>query len=76
MSREDPHFKLRIPPGLKRKVYESAVVNERSMTAEINSRLESTFVPADVPEPVIALKEIIERATALIALFEERNKQS
>lgn len=43
MSRDDLHFRLRIPEDLKKKVEISARENHRSMTAEIVARLEATF---------------------------------
>jgi hypothetical protein len=43
MSREDLHFRLRIPEQLKKRVEASAASNERSMTAEIVDRLERSF---------------------------------
>lgn len=43
MSRDDLHFRLRIPPELKSKVQAAAKQNKRSMTAEIVSRLEESF---------------------------------
>lgn len=74
MAREDPHFKLRIPEDLRRKIYDAALENQRSMTAEIKSRLESTFIPPAAFEEITALREIIERAAALIRYFEERDE--
>jgi hypothetical protein len=71
MSREDPTFKLRITPDLKRKVLESAKENKRSMNAEIKARLESTFMQESSAEPVNALREIIERASALLKTYED-----
>jgi plasmid stability protein len=44
MSREDLHFRLRIPEDLKKRVEVAASENHRSMTAEILARLESTFL--------------------------------
>lgn len=41
------------------------------MNAEILSRLESTFPQTVESEPVTALREIVDRATSLIKLFEE-----
>ncbi|TCD19170.1 MULTISPECIES: Arc family DNA-binding protein [Pseudomonadaceae] len=49
MSREDPQFKLRLPTSLKTRVEEAAVLNRRSINAEILARLEQSFSPADVP---------------------------
>lgn len=42
MSREDLHFRLRIPAGLKSEIEASAAANRRSMTAEIVARLSGT----------------------------------
>ena len=47
MSREDLHFRLRIPETLKFRISETAQENRRSMTAEIIARLEETFVQDD-----------------------------
>ena len=43
MSRDDLHFRLRIPAPLKEKIEAAAADNHRSMTAEIISRLEASF---------------------------------
>lgn len=43
MSRDDLHFRLRIPPDLKERVEAAAKENKRSMTAEIVARLEASF---------------------------------
>ncbi|WP_282091343.1 Arc family DNA-binding protein [Epibacterium ulvae] len=43
MSREDAHFRLRIPEDLRERVREAADENKRSMTAEIVARLEKSF---------------------------------
>jgi len=51
MSREDLHFRLRIPAQLKEKVEKAAVRNHRSMTAEIISRLEKSFQHATIEVP-------------------------
>lgn len=39
MSREDPHFRLRIPAALKAEITRAAEDNARSITAEIVARL-------------------------------------
>ncbi|MDK4704352.1 Arc family DNA-binding protein [Rhizobium sp. CNPSo 4062] len=44
MARDDEYFRLRISEGLKRRVYEASVINQRSMTAEIVARLEASFL--------------------------------
>lgn len=43
MARDDLHFRLRIPEELKLRVSAAARANDRSITAEIIARLESTF---------------------------------
>ena len=43
MSREDSHFRLRIPPDLKERVAGQARTNRRSITAEIIVALEKVF---------------------------------
>lgn len=43
MAREDSHFRLRIPEALKAQIEKSAAEANRSMTAEIISRLERSY---------------------------------
>lgn len=43
MSRDDLHFRLRIPEDLKLRIEASSNESRRSMTAEIVARLEETF---------------------------------
>jgi len=43
MARDDPYFRLRIPEALKAKVEAASAASQRSMTAEIISRLERSF---------------------------------
>ncbi len=43
MSRQDLHFRLRIPEELKARVEKAAAEKNRSMTAEIVARLEQSF---------------------------------
>ena len=47
MSRDDLHFRLRIPEALKERIEAAALANNRSMTAEIIIRLEKSFEFAD-----------------------------
>jgi len=47
MTRDDPHFRLRIPETLKREIEASARENSRSITAEIVHRLEHSFLLGD-----------------------------
>lgn len=51
MAREDLHFRLRIPEGIKAKVERAAEDNRRSMTAEIVKRLEASFADPMMPDP-------------------------
>lgn len=43
MSREDLHFRLRLPEQLKKRIEEEAAISCRSMTAEIVARLQASF---------------------------------
>ncbi len=61
MSRTDPQFKLRMPPALRAQVEQAAEQANRSLNAEIVTRLQASFaqvkpeVSADEkPEPVPA----------------------
>ena len=47
MSRDDLHFRLRLPESLKQRIEAAAAANNRSMTAEIVSRIEHSFQVAD-----------------------------
>lgn len=69
MSKNDPQFNLRMPSHLEAKVRAAAVENRRSVTAEINSRLESTFA-TEQPTGAEAARDIIDRATTLLRYFE------
>lgn len=42
MAKDDAHFRLRIPPDLKVEIEAAAAANNRSINAEIVSRLERT----------------------------------
>ncbi|MGR8965746.1 Arc family DNA-binding protein [Rhizobium leguminosarum] len=43
MSRDDPHFRLRIPEDLKREIETAARANSRTITSEVVYRLEQSF---------------------------------
>lgn len=43
MSRDDPQFKLRLPPELRDRIEQAAKESKRSINAEIVSRLELSF---------------------------------
>ena len=53
MSRDDLHFRLRIPEDLKSQVEAAARENHRSMTAEIVARLTASFSTPQPDETVI-----------------------
>lgn len=42
----DPQFKLRMTPEIKDAIEKAAIENNRSMNAEIMSRLEASFLPS------------------------------
>ncbi|WP_318392399.1 Arc family DNA-binding protein [Enterobacter sp.] len=44
MSREDPQLRIRLPAELKEKIEQSAKVNNRSMNAEIVTRLNLSYL--------------------------------
>lgn len=46
MTREDPQFKLRVPPDLRDDIEKAAKANNRSMNAEIVARLQASFSSA------------------------------
>ena len=61
MSRTDPQFKLRMPPALRAQVEQAAGQANRSLNAEIVTRLQASFTQAkpevsanEKPEPVPA----------------------
>lgn len=63
MARDDLHFRLRIPEELKSRIEKSAAENNRSMTAEIVSRLERSFDIEPLWEDTISNVEyLLERA--------------
>lgn len=52
MAQNDPHFKIRMPPDLKDRLERAAKSQNRSITAEIVSRLEDSFpipIQPDLP---------------------------
>lgn len=72
MAREDSHFRLRIPEDLKRQVEAEAVKNNRSMTAEIISRLERSFEAE--PDWEARIEPLRIRLAKLEMRFEKRLK--
>lgn len=53
MSREDPQFKLRMPPQLRDQAEQSAKASGRSLNAEIITRLEASFVTGNTSTEII-----------------------
>lgn len=51
MKRTDPQYKLRIPEDLKSQIEGAAKANNRSMNAEIISRLEASFSGVVLSKP-------------------------
>lgn len=45
MARDDPHFRLRVPPDLKAQIEAAARANGQSINAEIVRRLAESFRP-------------------------------
>lgn len=59
MAREDLQFRLRIPEELKAKIEKSAVENNRSMTAEIISRLERSYeIDPEIPTLLTSVDDL------------------
>lgn len=66
MAREDLHFRLRIPEALKERIEAAAASNNRSMTAEIISRLEVSFDrEADWENALKNIDDLMERVESL-----------
>ena len=74
MSRDDLHFRLRIPQSLKAKIEAAAADNRRSMTAEIVARLEASFEfdIAGHERQLDRLQETIAENDKLLSQFEKR----
>lgn len=70
MTRDDPHFRLRVPRELKAQVEEAARKNNRSLNAEIVARLEVTF-SALGDYNVIGVDAITKRLEASIEASEQ-----
>lgn len=54
MSREDPQFKLRMPPQLRAQAEQAARLSGRSLNAELVARLESSFLGEHANESFIS----------------------
>lgn len=77
MARDDPYFRLRVPEELLAKVQSAAAENHRSVTAEMISRLDSTFAeelaltPAEVVDAILEYDKRIERLEQAMGRVEE-----
>lgn len=62
MARDDLQFRLRIPETLKAQIEKSAAENNRSMTAEIVSRLERSYdIDENIPEINDSIVDLLRR---------------
>jgi hypothetical protein len=59
MTREDPPLRIRLPEGLKTQIQALAVVNRRSMNAEIVSRLEKSLLDEPTTDGPIDLVQVV-----------------
>lgn len=77
MTREDPQMKLRLPPELKDRLTASAAFNNRSLNAEVVSRLQESFAVSHAGNKVIKVDETVMRAVTdrLLAAIDERDKR-
>lgn len=62
MSREDPQFKLRMPPELRLQAEQAAKAAGRSINAELVARIESSFLNSSPQETLIPAKRAKELA--------------
>lgn len=75
MARDDLHFRLRIPEELKARIEKSAAENNRSITAEIVSRLERSFdVVPEWEEAIGNLNDLWERVDSLESLVRDHDQ--
>lgn len=65
MTRQDPHFRLRIPEDLKKQIENAARANARSINAEIVSRLERSLALTDKRDFAAEIEDICERLARL-----------
>jgi hypothetical protein len=77
MTREDPQMKLRLPPELKDRLSEAAASDNRSLNAEVVSRLQESFSLSHVGSKVVKVDEAVMRAVTdrQLAALDERDKR-
>ncbi|TPM59369.1 Arc family DNA-binding protein [Mesorhizobium sp. B2-2-4] len=63
MAREDPQINIRMPAALKLRLEDAALELGRSVTAEIVSRLEQSFVGPKHPPQIIIRLEALKQGT-------------
>jgi hypothetical protein len=74
MTREDPQMKLRLPPELKEMLAEAAIENNRSLNAEVVSRLQESFTDGASPIDEHALDLFAEKVGQVLDEREKRRK--
>ncbi|NDJ59454.1 Arc family DNA-binding protein [Enterobacteriaceae bacterium 4M9] len=62
MSREDPQLRIRLPSELKKQVEDASRANNRSMNAEIVSRLDASFLSNAYSEEFISAEDALKFA--------------
>lgn len=72
---DDEHFRLRIPDDLKARVAEAARVSNRSMTAEINFRVRTSFeTDGDLADKLDALSQKVEKILTILETSSKRRR--
>lgn len=67
-NQRDPQYKLRWPEDLRDRIMESAKNNNRSINAEICSRLEQSLALSPETHPInMAPEELMDRASQTVA---------
>jgi hypothetical protein len=72
MSREDPQFKLRMPPELRTQAEQAAKAAGRSLNAELVARIEASFISDSESERLLPAKRA--RELSLMARAEIPNE--
>lgn len=76
MARDDLHFRLRIPGELKAQIEKSAAENNRSITAEIISRLERSFaVEPEWEETINTVNDLWAKMEKLETMVHDHDEQ-
>lgn len=70
MSRDDPHFRLRIRAGILARLQRAAEISGRSVTSEINKRLEASLDANEQIEPLASMAPPVEPGRVEIILDE------